>query len=357
MKADLAILPGDGVGPEVTAAAVAVLKHIAARFGHQFTFAEHRIGGCAIDADGEPLPDATREACLRADAVLLGAVGGPKWSDPSAPVRPEQGLLALRAALGVYANLRPVRVHPALAAKSPLKDERLAGVDFVVVRELTGGAYFGAKTRSATDASDECRYSETEIERVLRRGFELARTRRGHLTSVDKANVLETSRLWRSTADRVARDYPDVTLEHQLVDSMAMRLLTEPSHFDVVVTENLFGDILTDEAAALAGSLGLLPSASLGTGRNGLYEPIHGSAPDIAGKGIANPLGTIASAALLLRHSLLLEAEAEAVEAALEQVIARGPWPCDIGGEAATSTVTAAVVAALNVSAPAREVA
>ncbi len=357
MKANLTLLPGDGVGPEVTAAAVTVLEHVAEQFGHQFAFAEHPIGGCAIDATGEPLPDATCQACLGADAVLLGAVGGPKWSDPSAPVRPEQGLLALRAALGVYANLRPVRVHAALAARSPLKDERLDGVDFVVVRELTGGTYFGKKTRSETDASDECRYSVAEIERVLRRGFELARARRGHLTSVDKANVLETSRLWRCTADRVARDYPDVTMEHQLVDSMAMRLLTDPSDFDVVVTENLFGDILTDEAAALAGSLGLLPSASLGEGKRGLYEPIHGSAPDIAGQGVANPLGTIASAALLLRHSLELEAEATAVEEALERVVAQGPRTRDLGGDADTASVTAAVVAALDVNAPAREVA
>lgn len=357
MKAHLAILPGDGVGPEVTAAAVTVLKAVAERFAHEFRFAEHAIGGCAIDTCGEPLPATTREACLAADAVLLGAVGGPKWSDPSAPVRPEQGLLALRAALGVYANLRPVRVHPAMAERSPLKADRLQGVDFVVVRELTGGAYFGAKTRSDNDASDECRYSVNEIERVLRRAFELARQRRHHLTSVDKANVLETSRLWRSIAERVARDYPDVTMEHQLVDSMAMRLLTEPSAFDVVVTENLFGDILTDEAAALAGSLGLLPSASLGDGRNGLYEPIHGSAPDIAGKGIANPLGIIASAALLLRHSLRLEAEADAVDAALEKVVEDGPWPRDLDGEADTRTVTAAVLAALEAVTPAREVA
>lgn len=365
MKAELAVLPGDGVGPEVVAAGVKVLGAVAERFGHQFHFSEHAMGGCAIDACGEPLPASTRAACLAADAVLLGAVGGPKWSDPAALVRPEQGLLALRAAMGVYANLRPVRVHAALADRSPLKNAKLKGVDFIVVRELTGGAYFGKKTRTATDATDECRYSEVEIERVLRRGFELAAARRGHLVSVDKANVLETSRLWRRTADRVAGDYPQVTLEHQLVDSMAMRLLTEPSQLDVVVTENLFGDILTDEAAALAGSLGLLPSASLGDDKRGaatgfgagLYEPIHGSAPDIAGKGIANPLGTIASAALLLRHSLGLETEAAAVEAAVDAVVACGPLPRDIGGDADTATVTAAVEAALNADTPAREVA
>jgi 3-isopropylmalate dehydrogenase len=357
MKADIVVLPGDGVGPEVTAAAVTVLKAVAAQAGHAFRFAEHAIGGAAIDACGDPLPPKTREACAGADAVLLGAVGGPRWSDPDAPVRPEQGLLGLRAALGVYANLRPLRVHPRLAALSPLKAGLLAGVDFVVVRELTGGAYFGAKTRTADAATDECRYTVAEIERVLHRAFALARTRGKRLTSVDKANVLETSRLWRSTAVRVAREYPDVALEHQLVDSMAMLLLTQPSRYDVIVTENLFGDILTDEAAALAGSLGLLPSASLGDRRTGLYEPIHGSAPDIAGKGIANPLGTIASAALLLRHSLQLEAEAAAVEAAVDAVLDDGPLPRDLGGTTDTATLTAAVLAALNVNAPAREVA
>ncbi len=357
MQADLTILPGDGVGPEVAAAAVEVLKAVAEQGGHTFRFAEHLIGGAAIDAEGDPLPDATRQACLEADAVLLGAVGGPKWSDPDAKVRPEQGLLGLRAALGVYANLRPLRVHPKLAALSPLKEERLRDVDFVVVRELTGGAYFGAKTRTEDSATDECTYSVAEVERVVRRAFELARTRGKHLTSVDKANVLETSRLWRRTANRIAADYPDVTLEHQLVDSMAMLLLTQPSRYDVIVTENLFGDILTDEAAALAGSLGLLASASLGEGRAGLYEPIHGSAPDIAGKGIANPLGTIASAALLLRHSLQLTAAADAIDAAVNSVLQNGPYPRDIGGDADTAKVTAAVLAALNVAAPAREMA
>ncbi len=348
MQANLAILPGDGVGPEVTAAAVAVLKEVAAHAGHEFQFTELAIGGCAIDATGEPLPEATREACRNADAVLLGAVGGPQWSDPDAPVRPEQGLLGLRAALGVYANLRPVRVHPQMAARSPLKNERLDGVDFVVVRELTGGAYFGVKTRDQDSASDECSYSVAEIERVLRRAFELASRRSRHLTSVDKANVLETSRLWRATAERVARDYPEVKLEHQLVDSMAMLMLTRPASYDVIVTENLFGDILTDEAAALAGSMGLLPSASLGDGHGGLYEPIHGSAPDIAGQGIANPLGAIASAALLLRHALGLEAEAASIEAAIDHVLEHGPWPRDIGGVADTAQMRDAVIAALD---------
>jgi len=347
MKARIVTLPGDGVGPEVTAAAVAVLKTIAARCEHVFIFDEQLIGGAAIDATGEPLPAASLAACRSADAVLLGAVGGPQWSDPNAPVRPEQGLLALRAALGVYANLRPLQVHPALASLSPLKNDRLKHVDVLFVRELTGGAYFGAKTRTADAATDECRYSVAEIERVVRRAFELARGRRRHVTSVDKANVLETSRLWRSTVQRIAAEYPNVKLEHQLVDSMAMLLLTQPNRYDVVVTENLFGDILTDEAAALAGSLGLLPSASLGDGRRGLYEPIHGSAPDIAGTGVANPVGAILSAALLLRHSLGLEAEAVAIESAVEQVLRHGPHSRDIGGHAGTDEVRDAVLAAI----------
>jgi 3-isopropylmalate dehydrogenase len=348
MRAHIVTLPGDGVGPEVTAAAVAVLDAVAAHFDHSFHFEEHLIGGCAIDATGEPLPAASLGACKAADAVLLGAVGGPKWSDPNAPVRPEQGLLALRAALGVYANLRPLQVHPALASLSPLKNEKLKNVDVLFVRELTGGAYFGAKTRTIDTATDECKYTVAEVERVVRRAFDLARERRRHVTSVDKANVLETSRLWRSTVQRIATEYPDVKLEHQLVDSMAMLLLTQPSRYDVVVTENLFGDILTDEAAALAGSLGLLPSASLGEAKAGLYEPIHGSAPDIAGQGVANPTGAILSAALLLRHSLGLEQEATAVEAAVAEVIEHGPHTRDIGGQASTRDVLDAVLAALD---------
>ncbi len=348
MKARIVTLPGDGVGPEVTAAAVAVLKAVAAHYQHDFSFEEHMIGGAAIDAFGEPLPAASLAACKAADAVLLGAVGGPKWSDPNAKVRPEQGLLALRATLAVYANLRPLQVHPALANLSPLKNEKLKNVDVLFVRELTGGAYFGAKTRTTDTATDECKYTVHEIERVVRRAFELARGRKKHLTSVDKANVLETSRLWRSTVQRIAPEYADVAVEHQLVDSMAMLLLTQPGHYDVVVTENLFGDILTDEAAAIAGSLGLLPSASLGDGSNGLYEPIHGSAPDIAGKGVANPIGAILSAAMLLRHSLQLESEAATIEAAVDQVLRDGPRTRDIGGDAGTDAVLAAVVAAVD---------
>jgi 3-isopropylmalate dehydrogenase len=348
MKANITILPGDGIGPEVTAAGVAVLETVAKRGGHEFVFAEHAIGGVAIDTFDDPLPPATLAACKAADAVLLGAVGGPKWSDPNAKLRPEQGLLGLRAALGVYANLRPVRVHPKLAALSPLKNDRLAHVDLLFVRELTGGAYFGAKTRTADTATDECRYTAAEIERATRRAFGFAQARRRHVTHVDKANVLKTSRLWRATVTRVAREFPEVTLKHQLVDSMAMLLLTRPGAYDVILTENLFGDILTDEAAALAGSLGLLPSASLGEGARGLYEPIHGSAPDIAGKHIANPVGAILSAALLLRHSLQLEAEAQTVEVAVDDVLQSGPYSRDLGGDAGTDSVRDAVLGALD---------
>ncbi len=344
MSTHIALLPGDGIGPEVTAAAVQCLEAVAEIHGYSFSFSEHPIGGCAIDAYGTALPETTRAACLTSDAVLLGAVGGPKWSDPRAAVRPEQGLLALRAAMGVYANLRPLQVHPRAAQFSPLRPEKLRQVDFLFVRELTGGIYFGTKTRESDAASDLCRYSEAEIERVLRRAFTLARERRRKLTSVDKANVLETSRLWRATAQRLAAEYPDVALEHQLVDSMAMLLLTRPHSFDVIVSENLFGDILTDEAAAIAGSLGLLPSASLGDGPCGLYEPIHGSAPDIAGQGIANPAGAIASAALLLRYSLALPAAAGALESALWLALDEGVLTPDLGGHHSTTALTEAVI-------------
>ncbi|HET9034499.1 MAG TPA: 3-isopropylmalate dehydrogenase [Dokdonella sp.] len=348
MRADITVLPGDGIGPEVTAAAVAVLRKVACQFGHVFEFNEQLIGGIAIDTCGEPLPQATIDACVNSDAVLLGAVGGPKWSDPQARVRPEQGLLGLRAKLGVFANLRPLRVHPRLASLSPLKAENLVGVDLLFVRELTGGAYFGKKSREDDVAIDECRYSVAEVERVVRRACELAKARKRRLTSVDKANVLETSRLWRTTTERVVAEYPEIELEHQLVDSMAMLLLTRPASYDVIVTENLFGDILTDEAAALAGSLGVSPSASLGAGRLGLYEPIHGSAPDIAGQGVANPIGAILSAALLLRHSLGLEAEASELEAAVDAVLDSAELTRDLGGNASTSEVTESVLAKLN---------
>lgn len=344
MRAHIAVLPGDGIGPEVTGAAVSVLQAVAERYRHEFRFDTHLIGGCAIDATGEALPEATGNACLGANAVLLGAVGGPKWSDPNATVRPEQGLLQLRALLGVFANVRPIKVSARAARFSPVKAEHLDGVDMVFVRELTGGSYFGRKTREADSASDECRYSVLEIERVAHKAFQLAQGRRRKVTSIDKANVLETSRLWRETVTRVASHYPDVALEHQLVDSMAMLLISRPSQYDVLLTENLFGDILTDESAVLAGSLGLLPSASLGMGSRGLYEPIHGSAPDIAGQGIANPLGSILSAALLLRHSFGLETEAAAVEAAVESVLSGAELTRDLAGSAGTGDVTDAVL-------------
>jgi 3-isopropylmalate dehydrogenase len=320
---------------------------VAARFGHSFELAEALVGGAAIDATGEPLPKQTLELCRASDAVLFGAIGGPKWG-PSAPVRPEQGLLALRKELGLFANLRPVAVNPSLAASSPLKPESLAGVDLIFVRELTGGSYFGKKGRTEREAFDVCTYSVEEIERVARVAGELARARRKKITSVDKANVLETSRLWRTTVERVmAAEYPDCILEHQLVDSCAMLLIRRPGDFDVLVTENMFGDILTDEASVLAGSIGLLPSASLGIGRKGLYEPIHGSAPDIAGKGLANPYGAIASVAMLLRHSLDLEREAAAVERAIATAIEGGVLTRDLGGTATTGEAGSAVVRAL----------
>jgi 3-isopropylmalate dehydrogenase len=340
MEASIVVLGGDGIGPEVTQQGVRVLEAIASRYGHDFKFAHHLIGGAAIDATQSALPAQTTSACGTADAVLLGAVGGPKWSDPNAKIRPEQGLLALRKALGLFANLRPVSLHTELLDASPLKPEVLEGTDIMVVRELTGGIYFGEKTRTENSASDLCTYSVEEITRVTRVAGNLARGRRKFITSVDKANVLETSRLWRSTVEKVLNEeFPDVKYEHQLVDSAAMLLIRKPAHFDVVLTENMFGDILTDEASMLAGSLGLLPSASLGAGKLGLYEPIHGSAPDIAGKGIANPFGTLLSVAMLLRHSLDLPKEAAAVETAVREVISAGLRTADIaaGSQAATT--------------------
>jgi 3-isopropylmalate dehydrogenase len=352
VEALITLLPGDGIGPEVAAAGRAVLERIAARHGHRFEFSDQLIGGAAIDAVGEPLPAGTVSSCQESDAVLLGAVGGPKWSDPNAPVRPEQGLLGLRSVLGVFANLRPVRIYPELADASPLRPEILEGVDILVVRELTGGIYFGEKTRDEFSASDLCRYHTHEIERIVRVAAQLAGDRRGKLCSVDKANVLETSRLWRDVTDRLmAEEFPGIELETLLVDAAAMHLLSRPADFDVMVTENMFGDILTDEASMLAGSLGMLPSASLGETARGLYEPIHGSAPDIAGRGIANPCGTIASVAMLLRHSLDLTEEAAAVEAAIARVIADGARTADIatpdGKPMTTSAMTDAVLAVL----------
>jgi 3-isopropylmalate dehydrogenase len=344
MDASIVVLPGDGIGAEVTAEGVRALTAIAAQFGHAFRFETALLGGAAIDATGEALPAATLAACKRADAILLGAVGGPRWSDPNATVRPEQGLLSLRKALGLFANLRPVVPHPAVLDASPIKADILRGVDIMVVRELTGGIYFGDKHRTDTEAVDVCRYSVVEIERVVRLAAELARHRRRRLTSVDKANVLETSRLWRSVVERLLpAEYPDVSFEHMLVDSAAMHLLKRPRDFDVIVTENMFGDILTDEASMLAGSLGLLPSASLGAaGRGGMFEPIHGSAPDIAGRGIANPYGSILSAAMLLRYSLQLDAEARALEAAVSQAVVAGALPADLSAPGVTPVTTRA---------------
>lgn len=343
MKAKVVVLGGDGIGPEVTREGVRALQAIAKRFGHEFSFDEQLIGGIAIDSTGNPLPDATVKACQSADAVLLGAVGGPKWSDPNAKVRPEQGLLAIRKALGLFANLRPVTLHPALLDASTIKPEVLRGTDIMVVRELTGGIYFGEKTRTATSASDLCSYTVEEIERVTRVACKLAMGRRKQVMSVDKANVLETSRLWRATVERlVTSEFPEIKLEHQLVDSAAMILIRKPTSFDVLLTENMFGDILTDEASMLAGSLGLLPSASLGSGTLGLYEPIHGSAPDIAGKGVANPYATILSAAMLLRHSLNLNQEAQALELAVANAVSAGVRTPDIAaGGPACSTAQA----------------
>jgi 3-isopropylmalate dehydrogenase len=351
MRARIAVLPGDGIGPEVIAQATACLAAIAQRFGHEFALTAYPFGGAAIDAHADPLPEGTLSACRDADAILLGAIGGPKWSGPAAPRRPEEGLLRLRRELGAFANLRPVAVLPALADASTLKREVIEGVDLVFVRELTGGIYFGEKRRDARGASDLCTYTVAEIERIVRVAAQLARTRRRRLTSIDKSNVLETSRLWREVTQRVVdQEFKDVALEHMLVDSAAMHLIRRPRDFDVLVTENMFGDILTDEASMLAGSLGLLPSASLGDGRHGIYEPIHGSAPDIAGRGIANPYGAILSAAMLLRHSLRLEAEAAHLEACVVAAIEAGVRTADLapaGSAASTAEAGAAVLSRL----------
>ena len=341
MQANIVLLPGDGIGPEVIAEARKVLETISSLYDHNFHFEEHLIGGIAIDEQGDPLPPDVLEACRRADAVLLGSVGGPKWDDPLADVRPEQGLLGLRYGLGLYANLRPIKAYPSLMDASPLREKFLKDVEFLIVRELTGGIYFGQpRTRMEVDgeirAVDTMAYSESEIRRVLQMAFQLSASRRGKVTLVDKANVLETSRLWREVATGVASEHPQIELEFQLVDSAAMRIITSASSFDVLVTANLFGDILSDEAAVLTGSLGMLPSAALGEGSLGLYEPVHGSAPDIVGKGVANPLGAILSAAMLLRHSLNLAEEAARVENAVEGAIQDGVRTVDLGGEAST---------------------
>ncbi len=355
MKAKITLLPGDGIGPEIVDATRQVLESIASKSGHTFTFSTHLIGGVAIDETGVPLPDDTIVACRSADAVLLGAVGGPKWDDPTAKVRPEQGLLGMRKALKLFANMRPVKLFRGLEGASPLKAERLRGVDLVFIRELTGGIYFGQPKGKETKNGvrrgfDTMTYDEIEIRRIVELAFAVARKRSRHVTSIDKANVLATMQVWREIATEVGNENPDVKLEHQLVDSAAMRLVTDPSSFDVLVSGNMFGDILSDEGAVLTGSLGLLPSASLGEGSLGVYEPIHGSAPDIAGKGIANPLGTILSAAMLLRHSLGLEADAKAVEDAVQKVLDSGLRTADLSGgqrSIGTNEMAGAVIAAI----------
>jgi 3-isopropylmalate dehydrogenase len=365
------LLPGDGIGPEIVAAARLLLEALG-----EFEFDERAMGGCSIDANGVALTDEVLDACRSADAVLLGAVGGPKWdtTDPGAP-RPEQGLLGLRKGMGLYANLRPVRPSPALVGSSPLREERIAGTDLLVVRELTGGIYFGDSGRRGDSAYDTCEYSVGEIERIARTGFEAARRRAqsggrmARVTSVDKANVLETSRLWREVVGGLAGDYPDVELEHLLVDNAAMQLVSRPADFDVILTENLFGDVLSDESAMLTGSLGMLPSASLGeAGVPGLFEPVHGSAPDIVGEGIANPLATFLSAAMMLRHGLGRPGEAERIEAAVDAVLELGLRTPDLLGgtvgppplpenpsperEVGTAEMTAAVLAELRLDPP-----
>jgi 3-isopropylmalate dehydrogenase len=333
------LLPGDGIGPEIIEPAVKVLSAV----GADFDYEQHLIGGASIDAHGTALTDETLEACTRADAVLLAAVGGPKWdTTDAAKPRPEQGLLGLRRGLGLFANLRPVKPLPALYDSSPLKRELIERTDLIVVRELTGGIYFGAKTRSADRASDDCVYTRDEIERIARVGFGAARSR---VTSVDKANVLETSRLWREVVRELhGKEFPNVELEHLLVDNAAMRLIAAPRHFDVILTENMFGDILSDEAAMLTGSIGMLPSASLGDGGPGVFEPVHGSAPDIAGTGAANPLAMFLSAAMMLRHGFAMEAQAAAVESAVDRALAEGLRTPDLGGNANTAEATQAVL-------------
>jgi 3-isopropylmalate dehydrogenase len=358
MQARIVVLAGDGIGPEVTDEAKKILNVVAGKFGHSFEFDHQLMGGCAIDLKGTSLPEETVQASLAADAVLLGAVGGPKWDVPTAPDRPERGLLAIRKALNLFANLRPVKLSRQLISSSTIKESVLEGTDMVVIRELTGGAYFGPRKEAgaeAYEAYDTMLYTRPEIERVVRVAAETARGRRKHLTSVDKANVLASSRLWRRVTTEVMQDYPDVQLEHVLVDAMAMHLIRKPATYDVIVAENLFGDILTDEASMLAGSMGMLPSASLGDKLNshglplGLYEPIHGSAPDIAGRGIANPLATILSVAMLLRHSLGLENEAQAIERAVDAVLDQGVRTGDIadtGSEVVGTVVMGDLVAA-----------
>ena len=329
MNKTIAVIRGDGIGPEIVSEAMGVLDAVAKKFGHTFTYQEAPMGGCAIDEFGVPLPDSSLETCLASGSVLLGAVGGPKWDGQPSANRPERGLLKLRSAMGLYTNVRPARMFADLSAACPLRADIAAkGIDFVVVRELIGGMYFGEHTTSEVNgelkAMDVCSYSEHEVRRVARVAFDMARKRRGRVTSIDKANVLDTSRLWRKTVEEVAKEYPDVELLHMYVDNAAMQIVRDPSQFDVIVTENLFGDILSDEASQITGSIGMIPSSSMGEGTRGLYEPIHGSAPDIAGQDKANPIGTILAAAMMLRYSFDMAAEAGAVEAAVDQTLKAG---------------------------------
>ena len=357
MNLKIVILAGDGIGPEVCAAGVRVLEKVCAKYGHDLTLSEQLIGGAGIDLAGSSLPDAALVDCLSADAVLLGAVGGPKWDDPDAADRPEKGLLKIRKEMGLFANLRPVKLHPDLTAASPLKAEKLVGVDLLVVRELTGGLYFGEGKRwidqdGQEHAYNKMSYSQSEIRRIVDMAFKAAQGRSKRLASIDKANVLDVMRLWRKTVVEVAEDYPDVTVEHVLVDAATMYLLSRPASFDVMVASNMFGDIITDEASMLSGSMGNLPSAALGETLNrygnprGMYEPIHGSAPDIAGQGIANPIGTILSLAMMLRHSFGLEDEAVAIESAVDQALSAGHRTGDLarGGEQTLTTAQMANV-------------
>jgi len=337
MKADIALLKGDGIGPEIVDSAAAVLKKTASRFGHEFSFTPYLIGGCAIDATGEPLPEETVKGCLASDSVLLGAVGGPKWDDLPGEKRPEKALLGIRSALGLYTNLRPAKLYPALRSASPLRDDIVSGgFDIMIVRELTGGIYFGERGyregRFGQEAFDTEAYSVTEIERIGRVAFETAMKRSRRICSIDKANVLETSRLWRKTMHRLAEEYPEVSYTDMFVDNAAMQLVRDPRQFDVIVTSNMFGDILSDEASQITGSIGMLPSASLGDGTRGMYEPIHGSAPDIAGQDKADPIATILSAAMMLRYSFGLADEADCIEDAVDRVLGAGFRTADIMG-------------------------
>ena len=352
MEYNIAVVKGDGIGPEIVTEAMQVLDKIGEKFGHTFHYQEVLAGGCSIDANGVPLTDETIEICKNADSVLLGAVGGPKWDALPGHLRPEKALLGIRKAMGVYTNLRPAKLYGALSGACPLREEvSAAGFDIMIVRELTGGIYFGERGRRngsyGEEAYDTECYSRFEIERIARAAFAVARKRRGHVTSIDKANVLETSRLWRETVHAVANDYPDVTLSDMLVDNAAMQLVRAPQQFDVIVTSNMFGDILSDEASQITGWIGMLPSASLGDGTRGLYEPIHGSAPDIAGTGKANPIATILSAAMLLRYSLDLASEADAIERAVAAVLDAGLRTADIAGPGVAPLTTAAMTDAI----------